>query len=302
MMDIPMRIRSPGKINDNLWFLGRMESCIYLLEGSRESMLINGGLTCLVPDILRQFQDFGIDESKITKILMLHSHFDHVGIVPFFKRRWPELTILSSPRALKVLTKPKVLESINDANRYATEHMGLIETCSSYHLDWTTEITGDSVREGDVIDLGDMEIVISETPGHSPCHISAYVPKLKVLFPSEAGGLPCGEKIITYGTSSYSDFEKSIQKIKDLPVQIICSDHYGYVTGEEAGSFIKNSIRKAYERRIFMQETYNKTRNIEKTASILADHFKDENAVGIIPYELFVEAQRQMILNVIGKR
>jgi 2-aminobenzoylacetyl-CoA thioesterase len=302
MRDIPMRIRTPGKINDHLWFLGRMESCIYVLEGSRESMLINGGLTCLVPDILRQFQDFGIDESKITKILLLHSHFDHVGIVPFFKHRWPELTILASSRAWKVLQKPKVLQSINAANHHATKQMELSETCSNYDLDWTTEITGNSVSDGDVIDLGDMEIMISETPGHSPCHISAYVPKFKVLFPSEAGGLPCSEKIITYGTSNYSEFEKSIQKLKDLPAQYICSDHYGYVTGEEAVSFIGNSIRIADERRIFMQETFNKIRNVEKTASILADHFKDENAVGIVPHELFVAAQRQMILNVIGKR
>jgi 2-aminobenzoylacetyl-CoA thioesterase len=297
-----MRIRTPGKINDHLWFLGRMESCIYLLKGSRESMLINGGLAFLVPDILRQFEEFGIDESKIKKLLFLHSHFDHVGIVPFLKRRHPELNILASSRALNVLKKPKVLQSINNTNSYVIENMGLSEACAGYDLDWTTEITGDSIREGDVIDLGDLEVIISETPGHSPCHISAYVPKLKILFPSEAGGLPCGEKIITYGTSSYTDFEKSIQKLKDLPVQYICSDHYGYVKGKEAVDFIKNSIRVAEERRVLMQETFNKTRNIDESAAVMAEIFKDENSAGIIPHETFVESHRQMILHVVGKR
>ena len=28
-----MRVREPGKIRDNLWLLGREESCVYLLEG-----------------------------------------------------------------------------------------------------------------------------------------------------------------------------------------------------------------------------------------------------------------------------
>jgi 2-aminobenzoylacetyl-CoA thioesterase len=299
MRDIPMRIRTPGKIIDNLWFLGRMESCIYLLEGTRESMLINGGMSFIVPDIIAQFRDFGIDESKITKILILHSHFDHVGIVPFFKRRNPNITILASSRAWNVLKKPKVLELINDSNHYVIEKMGLLDKFANYDLDWTTDISGEAVREGDRIDLGDLEINFVETPGHSPCHISAYVPQVKVLFPSEAGGLPCGNKIITYGTSSYSNFEKSIQKLKDLPVQYICSDHYGYVTGDEADSFIGNSIRVAKERRLLMQETYKKTRSVEESASILADLFKDENFAGIIPDEIFAEAHRQMLLHVI---
>ena len=55
-----------------------MESCVYLLEGSRESILINGGMSFIFHDIVRQFDEFNIDESKITKILILHSHFDHV--------------------------------------------------------------------------------------------------------------------------------------------------------------------------------------------------------------------------------
>jgi len=302
MRDIPMRIRTPGKINDHLWFLGRKESCIYLLEGEHESMLINGGLAFLVPDILSQFQEFGLDESKITKILILHSHFDHVGIVPFLKRRHPKLTILASSRASNVLKKPKVLQSINDANLFATGSMGLAEACERYDMNWTSDITVDVVREGDVIDFGDLHVIIFETPGHSPCHISAYVPEFKALFPSEAGGLPCGDKVITYGTSNYSEFEKSIKKLKDLSVQYICSDHYGYVTGDEAENFIANSIRTAKERRMLMQEIFKKTHNIDESASMLADIFRDENVEGIIPEEIFVESHRQMLLNVIGKR
>ena len=86
-----MRVRKPGKIRDHLWFLGSEESCVYLLEGRDESMLVSGGLSYLVPEILGQFNEFHIDETRITKLLILHAHFDHVGIVPFFKRRNPKL-------------------------------------------------------------------------------------------------------------------------------------------------------------------------------------------------------------------
>ncbi|UCH07302.1 MAG: hypothetical protein JSV55_14720, partial [Deltaproteobacteria bacterium] len=66
-----MRIREPGKIRDNLWYLGSEESAVYLLEGHDESMLISGGMNYLVPALLRQFSDFAIDTERITKILIL---------------------------------------------------------------------------------------------------------------------------------------------------------------------------------------------------------------------------------------
>jgi glyoxylase-like metal-dependent hydrolase (beta-lactamase superfamily II) len=81
-----MRIRKPGKILDHLWYLGYEESGIYLLDGGDEAMIINGGLSYIVPQVLRQLSEFNINEEKVTKFLILHSHFDHVGIVPFFKR------------------------------------------------------------------------------------------------------------------------------------------------------------------------------------------------------------------------
>ena len=109
-----MRIRKPGKIRDRLWFLGSEESCIYLLEGENESIFVSGGLSYLVPDILRQLKEFRIDEARIKKILILHSHFDHVGIVPFFKRQIPELEILASARGWEILGLPRAVQTINE--------------------------------------------------------------------------------------------------------------------------------------------------------------------------------------------
>ncbi len=86
-----MRIRHPGKVCERLWYLGREESGVYLLEGRDGFLVINGGLSYIVPDVLKQMEDVGIDEGRITKLLILHSHFDHVGIVPFLKRRHPTM-------------------------------------------------------------------------------------------------------------------------------------------------------------------------------------------------------------------
>src|SRR3990170_7144146 len=112
-----MRIRKPGKVRDRLWFLGRQESGVYLLEGQDGSMMISGGMSYIVADVLGQFMEFGLDEEKVTKLVILHAHFDHVGIVPFFKRRHPEMEVYASERGWEILQMPKALVTINEFSR-----------------------------------------------------------------------------------------------------------------------------------------------------------------------------------------
>lgn len=295
-----MRLRQPGRIADKLWFLGRGEACVYLLEGANGSILINGGVSCIVPDLLEQFREFHIDESRINKFLILHSHFDHVGIIPFFKRRHPEMVIYGSSRTLEVLQKPKAIAAINASNHYFTQRSGLAELCEGYDLDLGAGVEVEAVAEGDRIDLGDMEVRIVETPGHSPCSISAYVPRLKALFPSDAGGVPSGEKITTYGTSDYTSFEESLHRLRKLEVRYLCSDHCGCVTGDEAASYIDAAVEAAKSRRVIMQDTYRRAGNADDAARELAARFSDENIGNLVPDETFVEAHRQMVLHLAG--
>lgn len=293
-----MRIRKPGKIYDGLWFLGREESCVYLLEGKNGSILINGGLSYIVPELLEQFRSFRIDESKINKFLVLHSHFDHVGIIPFFKRRYPNMVIYASARSLEVFKKAKAIPAINASNRYAIENKGFAEVCANYDLDWWVGIEGKGVSDGDHIELGDMEVRITETPGHSPCSISAYVPELNALFPSDAGGIPSGDIIVASGTSNFTEYENSLNKLKSLEVRYLCSDHNGYATGNEAATFIDYSIQMAKWQRYLMLNTYRHFGNLEEAAKMLASIFRVENFGDFLPDEIHLAIFRQMIRHV----
>src|SRR5512139_1219044 len=118
-----MRIRKPGKVNERIWFLGREESGVYLLEGNDGSMIVSGGMSYIVSDILQQFKEFAIEEKRINKLLILHSHFDHVGIVPFFKRRHPEIDVYASERAWGILRMDKAILTINEFSRNVAKRM-----------------------------------------------------------------------------------------------------------------------------------------------------------------------------------
>ena len=137
-----VRIRTLGKITEGLWCLGQKEACVYLLEGKEESMLINAGTVYLVPLLLRQFRDFGIDEARITRLLMLHSHYDHVGIAPFFKRRNENLALYASARGWRILGMPRVVKAINEAGRQAATRMGMATLYKDYPVAWGDDVTG----------------------------------------------------------------------------------------------------------------------------------------------------------------
>ena len=57
-------------------------SGVYLLEGRDGSIIISGGMS--QPTLLREFDAFKSGgEDLIQGIIILHAHFDHIGIVPF---------------------------------------------------------------------------------------------------------------------------------------------------------------------------------------------------------------------------
>jgi glyoxylase-like metal-dependent hydrolase (beta-lactamase superfamily II) len=291
-----MRIRTPGKIRDGLHLLGIEESCTYLLEGRQESMLINGGMNYSAAVLLDQFQEFGIDEQKITKILMLHAHFDHIGIVPFFKRRNPSIEVLGCARAWQILSMPKAIKTINEFSRLVAKHLDRLTLYEfGYDLDWDHDIRGKEVSEGDRLDLGDLEVEIYETPGHSSCSISAYVPSLKILFPSDGGGVPFKNTTIISGNSNFTQYQQSLEKLQTLDADVVCGDHYGCVVQAEAKRFIENTIHMAAQYRAYMESAYLKTRNIDAAAREVGADFCRQNPGYMVPAEIYEGVCRQMI-------
>ena len=91
-----MIITEPGKITDRITFLGRRECCVYAVDGGEEIIWLGGGMSYVIPDVLQQIEDFGIDEKRIKRMVILHSHYDNCGLIPYFKRRWPWARVVAS--------------------------------------------------------------------------------------------------------------------------------------------------------------------------------------------------------------
>jgi glyoxylase-like metal-dependent hydrolase (beta-lactamase superfamily II) len=295
-----MRIRKPGRVCERIWFLGREESGVYLLEGRECSMVVSGGMSYILSDLLQQIKAFDINENRIKKLLILHSHFDHVGIVPFFKRRHPEIEVYASERAWEILQMDKAILTINEFSRNVATRMGKEDVYATYDLDWRDDVSGKTVHEGDRMDLGGLEVSTLEIPGHSSCCIAAYVPEIKALFPTDGGGIPFRETIISSGNSDYTRYQQSLEKLKDLEVEVYGADHYGYIIGDEAREFIHKSIEMAKRNRAQMEQVYKSTRDIDATAQTLISSFYKENPDYFLSPEILLDVYRQTVRHIAG--
>ena len=293
-----MRIRHAGRVCDGIWCLGRLESDVYLLEGRDSSLIISGGISAIIPDVLSQFKSFKIDESRITGLLILHAHFDHLGIIPFLKRRMPQLEVYASSRAWKVLTNPKAIETINTFSSFTNELLGAKQSLSSFDAEWRDDVKGTTIGEGEALDLGSMTVKIMETPGHSSCSISAYIPEIKALFASDGGGIPFRDEIIPSGNSNYTQFEQSLMRLNALDVEYLCADHYGYVTGDEARAFIGNAIEAAKLFRELMETVYRRTGSIDDAVNELVENTMATHSDYFLPKDILTTVYQQMMKHI----
>ena len=294
-----MRVLMPQTIHPQIEFLGKPEMCVYLLQG-KEYMIVEGGMSYLVPSMLQQFKDRQIDPSRITRLLLLHSHFDHCGIAPFFKRMIPQLKVVGSKRSQELYQKEKVVQFIRARNREMLEFLKM-EKAAELNLDFDQVAVDEVVGEGDIIDLGEgLRVRIIEMPGHSSCSIAAYVESLKALFPSDAGGIPGeGEEIFPAGNENYLLYQKSLEKLRPLGVEILGAARNGAFVGKEAREFIPRSIEAAEKMRQEVIQQCQGQENLEEKIIQIAKKRYEGLKTRDIPWEVYIPLIRGIIKNIL---
>jgi glyoxylase-like metal-dependent hydrolase (beta-lactamase superfamily II) len=286
---------TPGKITDRIWLVGRRESCAYVVGGGSEYALLGGAMAYVAPDLLEQLARFGLEENKIRRIVILHSHFDHCGMVPFLKRRWPWATVTGSARSQVLLRAPKVMDSIARLNQAMLRHNGLAQREAELNPGFGGIDVEAVVGDGDVLACGDLSLEILNVPGHSSCSIAVYVPQAKALFASDAGGIPFGDKIFTAANSNFDLYQQSLRKMAAKDVEIHLAEHYGAHSGEQGRGFLERAIAAAAETRKAIESAYTATGDVAKATQLVADRIMADAPCDFLPREVVALVAGQMV-------
>jgi len=288
-------IEEPGYVTERILLLGRRESCVYLLEGDNEYAILGGGMAYIVPDLVRQLGEYEIDESRIKRIIILHSHFDHCGIVPFFKKRWPHVKITASSRAKELLATKKVIDSIEFLNQVLIMKYGFEDKAKELDLSFTGVDVEDVVKDGDILPCGDLSMEMIEVPGHSSCSVAVYVREEKAMFASDAGGVPFGDQVFTAANSNFDKYVESLHKMARYETDIYLAEHYGARTGEDGREYLQKSMVSAKETRQILEESIARTKDIKKSTKEITEMLTKNAPAGFVPKEVIAMVTEQML-------
>lgn len=278
-----MIIDQPGRVSERITMLGKKESCVYLVDGGGSRAILGGGLAYLVRDIERQLEDLKVDPESIHQLVILHSHFDHCGIVPYFKKKWPWMQVVASGKAKKLLSTPKVLAGIETFNRRHLQEALPGVSSAELGIDGFTIEVERVVGDGDVLPCGSLKMQVLETPGHSSCSISVYLPEEKAMFASDAAGVPAGNRVLTAANSSFDDYLQSLEKIFAYDTQILLAEHQGCRTGQDCRDFMALSRREAVEMRHLVESSYARTGDVQQSTDEITARVMEGRSDDMLP-------------------
>lgn len=243
----------------------------YLVAGKTHAALIDCGMAYCAAKMIGNIRD-SLGARPIDYIMLSHSHYDHVGAVPYLKAAWPDSQVLAAEQARHVLSSPRALKTIRDlgmqaARVYRSEPIGAYED-RSMQVD---RVIGD----GDQMDLGGTTVSVLATPGHTRCSLTFTV-NATTLFASESTGyMSKSGKIYPSFITSYADAVDSIRRCRDFRPKHIFSPHYGQIAAQDVPDYWDRCLRAAQDTADFVRRLSEQGYDEEQILAEYEKKFRD---------------------------
>ncbi len=200
--------------------VGQLEANCFIIadEKSKEAIVIDpGDEPDRIMDIVRE------NKLKVKYIVCTHAHFDHIGAVGEIK----------DATDAKVVIHKDELEIYNGARDQAAFWGYELEPLPGPDI---------FVKEGDVLEIGNLKFEILHTPGHSPGGICLY--SEGVLFTGDTLFAGSVGRTDFYG-GDMNKLKKSFLRLMSLPPETRVFAGHGptsSISQEKAGNFFMEEI------------------------------------------------------------
>lgn len=209
----------PKEVTDGIYMVGGAEitdardGAVYLLDLG-ELVLIDAGAGPSADKIAGNIERLGFDLAKLSTLILTHCHIDHVG----------------GARRLRDLFGCKIV--MHELDAVALEEGDERMTAAIwYHLPFSPLAADVKLKgEEERLLIGDQELVLMHTPGHTPGSISVYIDRggKRVLFGQDIHGPFSAE----FG-SDLGAWRRSMERLLSLGADILCEGHFGLFSPRE---------------------------------------------------------------------
>lgn len=201
---------------------------VLLIKGKDKAALVDCGMAYSHKGLTKNIKD-ELGDLDLAYILLTHSHYDHVGGLPYLREEFPRARVLGSAYCKNVLERDGARNTIKRLGQVAAlSYGGNPEDIKTEGL-WVDQVLNDD----DIVDLDQLKIRALETPGHTACSMSFLIIPDNILIASESTGILINPKIIhTAILKSHKDSLLAGKRLKDLKASLIILPHYGLLPAE----------------------------------------------------------------------
>jgi len=240
---------------------------VYVLR-ARKVALIDVGPSSSVENLISGLEELNINPTDISYVFATHIHIDHAGGIGKAIKRMPNAIVIVHERGRQHLIDPAGLweDSQRALGKLALRY-GPIEPVPQDRII--------VAKEGMLLNLGEMEIEVLNTPGHASHHLSFVDRKERRLFAGEAAGVYI-RGLIRPAAAPPFNLEQaltSLDKLIRLDTTSLYYAHFGYATyAPDKLRYHKqqlilwgNIIADCLEKKADWQEMYNEIRERDDT-------------------------------------
>ncbi|MFX0134711.1 MAG: MBL fold metallo-hydrolase [Candidatus Hodarchaeota archaeon] len=256
-------ILNEGKLNKSTFLFdsfqcnAEMSMAYYILQGTKKRALIDTSGPLEAERFVKKLKHLGLAPDIL---ILTHSHWDHAGGTTVFQKKFPNIEVFAGRTAI---------ESLRNNSNYNKDFSEIISD-----LEPVDNII--PVKQGDTIDLGGIELLIFETPGHTNCSISILDKKNSILFIGDALG-NLWEHFVVLPPIMPPEFSQekllsTFEIVKKIEYSAIACSHFGLLTEDSAKNF-PNYAKLCY---IFWRDFFLSSVEKYSTTENVVDSFIDK--------------------------
>lgn len=195
----------------------------YLLVDQNNLTLIDTGLAGNSRAVLKAVQGLGFGPEAVTRILITHADGDHYGALA-------DLTTRTHAQSYAAALEAQAMQ--NGASSRPLQPRGLEKLLYGFisPLFKSPPTAIDQIlKPGDVLPvLGGLQVL--DTHGHTPGHLSFYLPEERVLFAGDSIAFIKGRPVPSFGANTWNPdaSRRSFDMQMNLSPRIICAGHGFY--------------------------------------------------------------------------
>ena len=213
---------------------------VYVLgmPGSQDFSMVDAGLMGKGDYKIQSIQKLGIKLSDVKRIIMTHTHLDHIGCLKEIRAQIPHAELWIHEE------EANPIEKGDERGVYGME-MFRSMCQSQYGLksgDFKFKVDR-KLKEGDKLDVGGLSWEVLHIPGHSAGSVALFERSRKVLIPGDVVYADYAIGRFDLHGADGSVLKKSLLRLAELEVETLLPGHNRVVKGVKPG-YIRDTAKQ----------------------------------------------------------